>query len=207
MHKIFVSVIVLLLLLMSMIGSAFALPRLAVRKFEDKSGDGKAPADAIMNMMVTELSKAKIFNLVERENLSYIADEIALGQSGLMDMSTAPAVGKVKGAQYSMDGAITMYYYDEKGSGILIPVIGGATQKKTAYVVLDIKIIDNSTSEIVYAETQVGSAKRAMKGAIGGYKGFYIGTYTKESGGILAEATRQAVIKHVTAINAEDWKQ
>ena len=204
MRKIFVGIVIVLLL--SMVGSAFALPRLAVRKFEDNSEEGKAPAGAIMNMMVTELSKAKIFNLVERENLNYIADEIALGQSGLMDPSTAPAVGKVKGAQYSMDGAITMYYYDENGKGILVPVIGGATQKKTAYVVLDIKIIDNSTSEIVYAESQVGTAKRAMKGAIGGYKGFYIGAYKKETGGILAEATRQAVMKHVNAINAEDWE-
>ena len=205
MRKIFVSVVVVVLLL-SMVAGAYALPRLAVRQFEDKSGDGKAPASAVMNMMVTELSKAKVFNLVEREGLNYIADEIALGQSGLMDPSTAPKVGKVKGAQYSMDGAITMYYYDETGKGILIPVIGGATQKKTAYVVLDIKIIDNSTSEIVYAESQVGSAKRAMKGAIGGYKGFYIGGYSKETGGILAEATRQAVAKHVSAIKAEEWE-
>ena len=206
MRKIFSGFVVVLLLVL-MVGNAYALPRLAVRKFEDKSDEGKAPANAIMNMMVTELSKAKIFTLVERENLSYIADEIDLGQSGLVDPSTAPAVGKVKGAQYSMDGAITMYYYDETGKGILIPVIGGATQKKTAYVVLDIKITDNSTSEIIYAESQVGSAKRAMKGAIGGYKGFYIGGYTKETGGILAEATRQAVIKQVTAIQqAENWE-
>ena len=180
--------------------SADARPRVAVREFKDRSEDGKAPAGAIMNMMVTELHKAGIFDLVEREQLNYVGDELKLAQEGLLDMSTAPKVGKLLGAQYSMTGAITAYYYSEKGSGFIVPVLGFATQAKTAYVMLDIEIIDNETGLIVYSEKQLGESKQVMKGALAAYKNFFIGGYNRTTGGILANATRDSVMKHVAAI-------
>ena len=189
-----------------LISCAEALPRLAVRAFEDKTEEGDAPAAAIMDMMVTELSKARIFNLVERENMNYIADEIRLGQSGLMDPETAPKVGKIKGAQYTMTGSITLYYYNEKAGGVVLPVIGAATRAKTGYVNLEIRVIDNSTGEIIYANDQLGTSKRDEKGALGGYKGFFIGGYKRTYGGILASAAREAVIKHISAIKSEVWE-
>ena len=102
---------------------AEANPRLSVRAFEDQTDEGNAPAGAIMDMMVTELDKAGIFSLIEREKLKYIADELRLAQSGLMDPETAPQLGKIKGAQYMMTGAITVYYYNEKKSGFSIIAI------------------------------------------------------------------------------------
>ncbi|MBQ7155740.1 MAG: hypothetical protein IJR85_09335 [Synergistaceae bacterium] len=204
MRKFLVIVMVLVLVLA---GSASARPRIAVRAFEDRSEEGKAPAAAIMDMMVTELNKAGVFDLMERERLDYIADEIKLGQSGLMDPSTAPKVGKIKGVQYTMTGAITLYYYAEKGSGFALPVLGMATQAKTAYVVLDIRIIDNSTGEIVYTADQVGEAKQVAKGAIAAYKGFFIGSYNRTTGGLLATAARDSVMKHVAAIKAQEWEE
>lgn len=195
------------LFVLCLVSSASALPRLAVRSFEDKSEDGKAPASAVMDMMVTELNKAGVFDLMERERLDYVADEIKLGQSGLMDMSTAPKVGRIKGAQYSMTGAITYYGYHEKGSGFAVPVLGFATQAKTGYVMLDIRIIDNSTGAIVYSDNQLGEAKQVMKGAAAAYKGFFIGSYNRTTGGILATATRDSVMKHVAAMKAIDWEE
>ena len=82
--------------------------RLAVREFENKAG-GDIPASAITEMMTTELYEAGLFTLVEREKLHYVGEEIRLSQSGLMDESTAPELGKIKGAQYSMTGAVTEY--------------------------------------------------------------------------------------------------
>ena len=64
-----------------------------------------------------------------------------------------------------MTGAITLYYYSEKGSGFAIPILGSATQAKTAYVILDIRIIDNTTGEIIYTGDQVGTSRRDAKGA------------------------------------------
>lgn len=199
--------LLLMLVLAVSAGSADARPRVTVRAFEDRSDEGKAPAGAVMGMMVTELTKAGVFDLMEREHLDYIADEIKLGQSGLMDPSTAPKVGKIKGAQYTMTGAITHYHYYEKGSGFAIPVLGHATQAKTAYVTLDIRIMDNSTGAIVYASDATGEAKQSAKGAIAAYKGFFIGGYDRTTGGLLATATRNSVMKHVEAIKAITWEE
>ena len=187
--------------------AAEARPRLAVRAFEDRSEEGDAPAGAVMDMMVTELDRAGVFDLMERERLNYITEELALSESGLMDPETAPKLGKLKGAQYSMTGAITLYHYNEKAGGIVLPVIGTASEAKTAYVVLEIRIIDNSTGQIVYTADQEGKAKRESKGFGGGYKGFYVGQYKKTYGGILGSATRDAVLKHVAAIKARHWEE
>ncbi|GHS95065.1 hypothetical protein AGMMS50276_09360 [Synergistales bacterium] len=180
---------------------AEAKPRLSVRAFDNKTSE-KVPAEAINEMMTTELYNSGIFSLMEREKLDYIADEIRLGQSGLMDSSTAPAVGKLKGAQYTMTGAVTLYHYNAKGGAVVLPGIAGGAAGKTAYVTLDIRVINNETSEVVYAAAEQGSAKREAAGIITKFGGFAQGSY----GGILASATRNAVMKHVEAMEEYDWE-
>ena len=172
--------------------SSLIKPRVAVVAFEDKSEEGNAPAASIINMMVTELYKSGTFTLVEREHLKYVADELNLGQSGLVDPSTAPKIGRVAGAQYIMTGAVTLYYYSEKASGFVLPILGTSAKAKTAYVVIDIRIIDVETGEIVYASNMTGDATNKEKKSIG--------SYSKMSGGLLGLATRDAVNKHISAM-------
>ncbi len=156
-------------------------------------------------MFTTELGNAGIFNLLEREKLDYLADEIRLGQSGLVDQSTAHKAGKLKGAEYTLTGAVTLYHYNVKGGAAGFLAAGGAAAAKTAYVTLDIRIIDNTTGELVYVNSEQGSAKRELAGAGAAYKGFFIGGGQASYGGILAAATRDAVIKHVNEMNQYDW--
>ena len=179
--------------------SAFAYfdkPRLSVRAFDNKTDNRNVPAAAITEMMTTELFDSGLFILVERERLNYVADEIALGQSGLMDPSTAPELGRVVGAQYSMTGAITVYYYNTSGGAVVIPGIAGGAASRTGYVTLDLRIIDNTTSEVVYARAETGRANREAQGLLTRFGGFARGSH----GGILATATRDAVIKHVKSM-------
>ncbi|MBQ7220150.1 MAG: hypothetical protein IJS28_04135 [Synergistaceae bacterium] len=197
-------------LILGLACSANALPRLTVRDFTDKSEGGKAPAAAIMNMMITELSKAGVFVLMDRdsETMALTGNEIKMGAEGLIDPSTAIKPGRLQSPQYAMTGAITMYYYSEKGSGFAIPILGSATRAKTAYVMIDLRITDLETGGIIYASNELGeSNKQIDKGAIAAYKGFFVGSYKRESGGILAMATRNAVEKHVAAIKAIDWER
>jgi curli biogenesis system outer membrane secretion channel CsgG len=143
-------------------GQAEAKPRLAVRDFDNKAESGaRVPASAINEMMTTELFNAGLFTILEREKLDYIAEEQKLGMSGLVDESTAPKVGNIKGARYTMTGAITVYHYHASGGFIAVPGIAGAgAAEKTAYVTLDIRIIDNETSEVIYSAAQQGEATR-----------------------------------------------
>jgi len=168
-------------------------PRLAVREFENKAG-GNVPASAITEMMTTELYEAGLFTLVEREKLKYVGEEIRLSQSGLMDESTAPELGRIKGAQYSMTGAVTEYHYKAAGGAIPIPGVGGiGGASNTAYVTLDIRIINNETGEVAYAAAERGASNQTLGGLITKYGGFGAGKIN----GILAAATRKAVMKHV----------
>ena len=171
-------------------------PRLAVREFENKAG-GDIPASAITEMMTTELYEAGLFTLVEREKLNYVGEEIRLSQSGLMDESTAPELGKIKGAQYSMTGAVTEYHYKAAGGAVPIPGIGGVGgASNTAYVTLDIRIINNETGEVAYAAAERGASNQTLGGLVTKYGGFGAGKIN----GILAAATRKAVMKHVEAM-------
>ncbi|MBQ6971214.1 MAG: hypothetical protein IJP86_02535 [Synergistaceae bacterium] len=177
-----------------------AVPRLAVRKFDNKTDNPSVPSSAITDMMITELGKARIFILTEREAINYAADEIRFSQSGLVDKSTAIEARKITGAQYSMTGAITMHFYNEKGGNELFrKLTGGIPQEKTAYVMLDIRIIDNTTGEDIYAHNELGSARRSAK--VSAKDGI-----TRSYGGELEEAARDAVKKHVAEMSRYSWE-
>jgi curli biogenesis system outer membrane secretion channel CsgG len=176
-------------------------PRLSVRSFDNKT-DARVPASAITEMMTTELFNSGLFSLMERERLDLVGDEIRLGMSGLVDESTAPEVGRIKGAQYTMTGAVTVYYYNAGGGVVYVPGIAGAgAAGRTGYVTLDIRIIDTSTGEVVYAAAEQGAAKREVGGLVTRYGAFASGSY----GGILASATRDSVIKHVESMKRYRW--
>ncbi|MDR1917004.1 MAG: CsgG/HfaB family protein [Synergistaceae bacterium] len=183
---------------------ADAKPRIAIRAFDNKAGSGTSvPADAITDMMTTELQNAGIFSLMEREKLDYIAEEIKLGQSGLVDESTAPELGKIKGAQYTMTGAITLYFYNASGGVVYVPgILGAGAASNTAYVTIDLRIVSNTTGEVVYAAAEQGEAKREVAGLVTRFGGFANASY----GGILAAATRDSVIKHVETMKQKNWE-
>ena len=184
------------ILLGALAAGAEARPTLAVREFENKAG-GDVPASAVTEMMTTELYEAGLFTLLEREKLKYVGEESRLSQSGLMDESTAPELGKIKGAQYSMTGAVTEYHYKAAGGAIPIPGVGGiGGASNTAYVTLDIRIINNETGEVAYAAAERGASNQTLGGLITKYGGFGAGKIN----GILAAATRKAVMKHVESM-------
>ena len=72
----------------------------------------------------------------------------------------------------------------------------------TALVMLDIRIIDNQTGEVVYAAAEYGTAKREVGGLVTRYGGFASGSY----GGILAAATREAVKRHISSLESLYWE-
>lgn len=202
MKKKFLLTLLVLLVLVTVVE---ARPRLAIRPFANKTTNPNIPADAITDMMTTELNKARIFSLMERERLDYIGEEIRLGQSGLMDPSTAPRVGKIKGAQYTMTGAVTVYHFNKSGGVVVVPGLAGGAAAKTAYVVIDLRIINNETGEVEYAEVRQGSAKRESAGMAAAFPGFFSAGGSRSYGGILASATRDAVMQHVRALQEYTW--
>ena len=199
-------IFIVLLVLTLTVNAVDAKPRLAVRSFEDKTQEQDAPASAIMDMMVTELDKSGIFELIEREKFDYIAEELELSHSGLIDPSMVLEIGKIHSAQYTLTGAITLYYYNEKKSGFSI-LVGSTVEAKTAYVTLDIRILSNTTSKVIYSATKQGKSKQISKSSGLEFRELFAGSRNKTYGGILASATRDAIMQHVSAIKAREWKE
>ena len=173
-------------------------PRVAIQLFEDRSGSG-APAEAITEMMITELMSADVFTILEREKLIMMTTEQDLAESGLGDARTAPERGKLKGAEFSMTGAITEYRYDSAAGAIPIGNVGISIGSHTATVMLDIRIVNNRTGEVIMAAREKGSSNQTVGGIASRYGAFGGG----KTGGILAGATHKVVLRIINKITTD----
>ncbi|MFH1759472.1 MAG: CsgG/HfaB family protein [bacterium] len=119
----------------------------AVLYFENNSLINKEAYDGLKkglcDIMITELSKMSGLHVVEREKLAKIMEEIALGQSGAVDESAAPKIGKLLGAQILMFGS----YIKDMGRNIRI----------------DTRMVKVETGEVLKAEEITGNAKSLFK--------------------------------------------
>ncbi len=58
----------------------------------------------LTDMLITDLSKTRKLKVVERVRMQQMLDEMGLGKTGLVDVSTAPRVGKLLGASKLVNG-------------------------------------------------------------------------------------------------------
>ncbi len=174
--------------------AASAAYTISVETFRNASGHN-VPVDAVMEMMTTELVNSGLFQVVERGRLDVISREQRLGQQGLMDQKSAPQTGRLAGAQYIMTGAVTKYAVtDSLGGGILgggSGLTGGLLNTNTAWVTLDVRVINSETGAIVYAGRAEGAGTNVLGGILNKHAGFGSG----RSGGQLATATYKAITK------------
>lgn len=111
---------------------------IAISYFDNSSGDAKynALSKGIADMLITDLSKVKGVNIVEREKLEKLIQEIKLGQSKYFDPATAQKLGKGLGAQNILTGSF--YFLDNT-------------------LRIDARLIDVQTGGIILAEQVTGN--------------------------------------------------
>jgi TolB-like protein len=97
----------------------------------------------LCDIMITELSKMSGLAVVEREQLQKALAEIALGQSGAIDESSAPRVGKLLGARVIM--------------------LGSFMRDMSADMRIDARLVEVETGKILKAEEASGNAKKVFK--------------------------------------------
>jgi TolB-like protein len=138
---------ILMLLCLWTILPAIEPVTVAVLSFENNSLIDKEKFDGLKkglcDIMITELSKISGFKVVEREQLQKILAEVALGQSGAIDESTAPQVGKLLGAKVLMLGS----FMRDLGDAIRI----------------DTRLVEVETGKVLKAEEASGSAQKIFK--------------------------------------------
>lgn len=129
----------------------------------------------LAEILVTELVRSGRFLVVERESIQDIVKEQELGMTGLVREETAVKTGKMSGAQFMIKGAITEFNDEAGGGGVSLGFRGGKVGggSRTAYVGIDVRIVDNATGQ-VYASHNAHATARSVKGEAG--LGFSLGS-------------------------------
>ena len=162
---------------------------------------GKGIADII----VTDLVKDGTFSVVERKKLDAILQEQNFSNSDRANPTSAAKIGKVLGVNAIIVGSITQFGLEDKSLNVggMLGTLGGwgagkvGTKQGKANVVIDARLVDVNTGEILAVASGKGTSKRSgllLGGGGGGGGGFGGGGIDMGSSNfqdtILGEATR-----------------
>ncbi|GAB4369079.1 MAG: hypothetical protein Kow0042_10590 [Calditrichia bacterium] len=176
--------------------------RIAVVDFEDRSGWGHNIGTGLADMLVTQLVKSGNFMVIERQELAAIMEEQGLGLSGAVTPQSAAQVGKLLGVELMVMGSVSEF--GEKKSKIGGSIgklgIGGGLSKREARAVVDVRLVNTSTGEIVLAESAEGEESSKSLDAIR-FEDIDFRNPTQWDKTILGKASRKAVDKCVQFID------
>ena len=160
--------------------------RIAVMNFENNStwtywGDnlGKAAADEL----VTQFFRTGSYSIIKRAQLDALLAEQDLGASGAVDSSTAARIGQLLGVQLVLTGSITQFSIERTSGGFRS--LGVSVSR--AESVIDVRLVNNTTGEIMLAES--GEGRKNFGG--GFFKG--AGLERQFDAGVAQEALRPAI--------------
>jgi curli biogenesis system outer membrane secretion channel CsgG len=161
-------------------------------------------ARGMTEMLTTALMKTNRFIVLERAVMDKVVGEQDFGASGRVNAETAPKVGKIIGAQAMITGDITEFSYSQSSIGGNMQVLrgfGAKSEKVTALVAVDIRVIDAATGEVLASERAQGKAQMSNVSAAVTAGGSNFGVAAGENTP-LGQATRQALQGAVAAIVA-----
>lgn len=123
-------------------------------------------ARGLTEMLTTSLVGTNKFIVLERAQVQQVTGEQDFGGSGRVNPETAPEKGKIIGAQTLITGDITEFSYEQSSIGGKLSILrgfGAKTDRVTAMVALDIRVIDAVTGEVLFSQRGKGTA--SMTGA------------------------------------------
>ena len=164
----------------------------------------------IQAMLTQRITQDGKFTVVERRKVNEVIHEQDFDASNRVKRGTGARIGQIKGADLTLMGDIVVFGRDDRrvgggagggtfGAGA---VVGGYKATGKAVVVLDYRIVDVETSEVVASGEARGESKRTSAGGGAGFwGGGVIGgagiNMTSSNFGetIIGEATMDAVNK------------
>lgn len=178
---------------------------------------GKGISDLLVNNLVRDGS----YSVIERKALDKILKEQNFSNSDRADPNSAAKIGKLLGVDAIIVGSITQFGNDNKntkvgggGGGVGGFGLGGFSHKKSkAVVVLDARIVDIDTAEILGVAEGKGESSRESTSFLGGggnWNGFGAGGVDMGSSDfqntIIGEAVKSAVTDMTTELIADKDK-
>ena len=203
MKKLIVTLIISLSLILSPIflASSFAAskPRLGVLRFTNTTHAGwwgGSVGRDLQDMLIAELAAMKCFSVLERKEIDAVLQEQDFGASGRIDKATRAQIGKLKGAQYLVAATVSAFESGTSGTGGGISFKGFSVggKKKTAYMAVDLKLIDTTTGEIADVRTVEATAKSGGLG-LGVHKWGFGGNLAKEKKTPTGKAIRACIME------------
>ena len=174
-------------------------PVVAVNEFKNETSAGWWYGGAgrdLADMLANELQATGKFKLVEREKLAAVMDEQDLADSGRIKKGTGAKIGKLTGAQYIVTGSLSSYEEDVQGTGggLSFRGISVGGKKESAYLAVDLRVIDTTTGEIEFSRTVEG---RSSGGGlnVGLYRGGFGGNLSKHEKTPAGKAIRAAIVE------------
>jgi curli biogenesis system outer membrane secretion channel CsgG len=154
----FFAFFIIVLFVVVQLADAQLKKRVAVSRFEDRSGSGyHSLGEGISDMLVTALVKSGNFLVIERQEIERIIQEQQFGTSFMVTPETAPKVGQILGAELFIVGSVSEFGQKESNIGGGFSVFGGGVSTKKSRAVIDIRLVNTSTGEIIAAESEEGT--------------------------------------------------
>jgi curli biogenesis system outer membrane secretion channel CsgG len=170
----------------------------------------------ISAMMVKRIAESGKFTVVERMKVDRVLREQDFGASGRVKKGTQARIGQIRGAELALMGDIVVFGRDDRRVGAVAggagrgggAVGGGYKRTDKAVVVLNYRLVDNESSEIVATGEARGESKRSSGGgflALAGGGFFGGGGFDMSASNfaetIIGEATMDAVNKLVEQLS------
>lgn len=144
-------------------------------------------------ILIAHLHQTNRFNVLDRENMSEIKQEAALGK----------AIQTLKGARFVITGDVTEFGRKEVGDHQLFGILGRGKQQ-TAYAKVSLNVVDVQTSEVVFSSQGAGEYSLSNREVVG-----FGGTASYDStlnGKVLDLAIREAVDGLAAGIDSGAWQ-
>ena len=131
--------------------------RVAVGRFEDRTGSGyHSLGEGVADMLITALVKSGKFNVLERSEIERVIQEQQFGSTFMVTPETAPKVGQLLGVELFVIGSVTEFGVKDSKVSLGLSAFGGGVSKKTSRAVVDIRLVNTNTGEILASETYEG---------------------------------------------------
>lgn len=152
----------------------------------------------LSSMVSNELSNTGDFTVVERAKLEPVLMEQDLGASGRVSQGSAAKIGEMTGAQYLVMGTVSAFESNTSntGGGISFGGISIGGKKGEAYMAIDLRVVDTTTSEVVHSRTVEGRASSSGI-SLGLFKSGFGGRLKNENKTPTGKAIRAALVESV----------
>ena len=172
------------ILFLSIQSSVLGAPTVSVPDFKNNADNipwwSNRTAKQLSDVLSNELSNAGL-KVVERGNVDAVLSEQELAELGIVSKTArnnnTAKRGNMRGAQFIILGGVSSYEegVSQKASKNRTSFMGvsgdGGTVESSAYIAVDLRVVNSTTGEIVASRTVEGTAKSTSKQKSEGFDG------------------------------------